>query len=614
MPLLSSVSRRRPRPPLTLGVLVALACLVAETGLGALLQKISPVHALAAPYLIGLVFVTSFWGLWLGLAMALVSTVLFDYFLIPPAWSLTLTRPLDLTILGIFLGIAVLACPLARLARLLSAEVQAREDADLCAELARVLLRAPALGTALPIAATKLARVLGLPSASIRQSAVTASDGHAVFPLHGQGVRATLVVPARIGRPAMRRLQDRVVPALEVLLEAAHERERVSDALRSSCDQLAQVVEEQTALRRLATLVAHAAPPTEIFEAVAREMGQVLDVLHTVVARYDRDGTAVAVGSWNRRSELDAALPVTSRWTLEKGTASEVVWRTWAPARIDSYGGGGRLAALLRERGIVASVACPVVVGCSLWGLVIASASVTDPLPPDTDKRLMKFTELIAAAIANAQSDADLRASRARVVAAADEARRRIERDLHDGTQQRLVSIGLELRQVASAMPSDRDELGRELAGVAKALDEAVIDLQELSRGLHPAALAKGGLKPGLSVLARRCALPVELEVSFSCRFAQQVEVTAYYIVSEALTNAVKHASASAVRVRLDLHRKLLRVSVCDDGGGGADPSRGSGLLGLTDRVEALGGTLSIASPPGRGTSLLAELPFEATG
>jgi signal transduction histidine kinase len=612
MPFVSPALRHRPRPPLAVGLLVALGCLVLETGVGLLLQRVFPLPSLALLYLVGVVLVASVWGVALGFVMAAASTLAYHFFLAPAPLPLFFSRYPDVAMLVVFLAMALLGSALARLARRLSVEVEAREEADLCADLARLLLHAPEPRAVLPAAAEKLARALGLPSAWIRLEAAARDDEHVVFPLRGPYVGACVVVPARTSRRTIRRLRERVVPALEVLLEAACEREEVAGALRASRDQFARVVEEQAALRRLATLVAHAAPSTEVFAAVAREAGNVLGVLHTVVARYEPDGTVVGVGSWIRHSGLSTVLPVASRWEAqEKGTVTELVWRTWAPGRVDLYDGDGKLSTLLRERGITASVGCPIIVGRSLWGLMIASANSAHPLPADTEKRMTDFTELTAAAIANAQSDADLRASRARVVAAADEARRRIERDLHDGTQQRLVAIGLELRGAASGVPDGHDDLRRRLTGSAKALDDALIDLQELSRGLHPAALAKGGLNAGLAALTRRSALPVDLEVDLPCRLADRLELTAYFVVSEALTNAAKHAAASHVRVVVDVYDARVRVSVRDDGGGGADPTRGSGLVGLTDRVEAVGGTLSVTSPPGEGTSLLAELPFE---
>ena len=603
-------SPRRHRPPLLVGILVAVLCLVVETLLGASLSRFTPVLSLGVLYLVGLLLIASLWGLWMGLLMAVASTVVFDYFLIPPARSLRLARREELAILGVFLAIALLACALAQVSRLLSVEVEAREEAVLSAELARLLLRAPELGTALPATARRLAQALELPDASIEPGVFVSDDRHVAFRMHGDDVPATLRVPAGLPRPVMRRLRDRVVPSLEVLLDAARERERVADALRDSRDELARVADEQAALRRLATLIAHGAPPTEVFDAVAGEMGRLLGVMHALVVRYEPDATAVTVGNWNVRADLDATMPLGSHWTLERGTVSELVSRTGAPGRISAYVTNGPLVHRLRERGVVSSVGCPIVVGRCLWGAAIVSSSTEEQLPPDTEARMLEFSELAAAAIANAQGNADLRASRARVVAAADEARRRIERDLHDGTQQRLVSLGLELRGVEDAIPSELEDLRRHLADTAKSLEEAVVDLQELSRGLHPAILAKGGLQPALAVLARRSAVPVELDVTLCGRLAQRYEVTVYYVVSEALTNATKHAFASVVHVGLTVSDGTIRLSIRDDGVGGADASCGSGLIGLTDRVAALGGTMSIVSPNQGGTSLLVELPL----
>jgi signal transduction histidine kinase len=595
---------------LAVGILVAALCLAVETLLGAFLSRFTPVQSLGVVYLIGLLLIASVWGLALGLTMAVASAVVFDYFFIPPAWSLRLTRREDLAILGIFMALALLASALARVSRQLSVEVEAREEAVLSAELARLVLRAPELSTALPATARRLAQALGLPDASIEPGVIPSDDRHVAFRMHGDDVPATLRVPTGLPRPVMRRLRDRVVPSLEVLLDAARERERVADALRDSRDELARVADEQAALRRLATLIAHGAPPTEVFDAVAREMGRLLGARHTLVVRYEPAATAVTVGDWNNHGDIDATMPLGSHWTLERGTVSELVFRTGAPGRVSAYVTNGPFANQLRARGIVSSVGCPIVVGGSLWGLAIASSSTAEPLPPDTETRMMDFTELAAAAIANAQGNADLKASRARVVAAADEARRRIERDLHDGTQQRLVSLGLELRSVEDAIPPELEDLRQQLADTAKSLEEAVVDLQELSRGLHPAVLAKGGLQPALTVLARRSAIPVELDVTLRGRLPQHLETTVYYVVSEALTNATKHAFASVLRVCLTASDGVIRLSIRDDGVGGADASRGSGLIGLTDRVEALGGKLSITSPAQGGTSLLVELPL----
>jgi signal transduction histidine kinase len=229
----------------------------------------------------------------------------------------------------------------------------------------------------------------------------------------------------------------------------------------------------------------------------------------------------------------------------------------------------------------------------------------------DTESRLMGFAELLGTAISNAVSRAELNASRARIVAAADEARRRIGRDLHDGAQQRLVSLGLELLVAAANPASGLEELRAELARASSEVTAALDELREISHGIHPAILTEAGLGPALRALCRRCAIPVELEISTSGRFSERIEVAGYYVVSEVLTNAVKHARASIVRVAVENLHATLRLSIRDDGDGGADPARGSGLVGLYDRVEALGGTILVDSPVGAGTAVLVSLPLD---
>ncbi|WP_329241406.1 GAF domain-containing protein [Actinoallomurus sp. NBC_01490] len=490
--------------------------------------------------------------------------------------------------------------------------MESRREADLSAELARLLLRASDLSTALPATARRLASDLNLPSASIEPEGASSGGTGLTLPIRGEGVNVALRVPAGLPGPVVRRLRERVVPCLQVLLEVACEREKAADALRHSRDELARIAEEQAALRRLATLVAHAAPESEVFHAVACEMGRLLPARHVLIIRYETAATAITVGNWGvSRREIDATMPLGYRWPVERGTVTEAIARTGAPARIDDYGGGGEVVTRLRSFGVRSAVGCPIIVGRSLWGVLIASSSTEERLPPDTEVRMMEFTELAAAAIANAQSNADLKASRARVVAAADEARRRIERDLHDSTQQRLVSLGLEMRCTQAAVPPALSDLRLRIAHAVAGLEETVAELQELSRGLHPAILAKGGLEPALRVLARRSPLPVELDLHLDERLPQRYEVTVYHVVSEALTNAAKHAFASVVRIALTTDDKAIDLSIRDDGVGGADPAHGSGLIGLTDRVEAVGGTITITSRKGTGTTLHVEIPVE---
>jgi signal transduction histidine kinase len=291
---------------------------------------------------------------------------------------------------------------------------------------------------------------------------------------------------------------------------------------------------------------------------------------------------------------------------------ARMVFETGRPARVDSWDdASGPLAVALRDRGVRWSVGTPIMVEGRLWGLMAAGSIVEQRLLPDTDARLAQFTELVATAIANAESRAALAASRARIVAAADEARRRIERDLHDRAQQQLVSLGLELRAAQAAVPPQLGELERDLSRIAERLASVFDELREISHGIHPAILSEEGLGPALRALARRSAVPVELDVRSERRLPEQVEAAAYYVLSEALTNTAKHAHASLVNVELDARDVILQLTIRDDGIGGADSGRGSGLVGLSDRVEALGGTLQITSPAGDGTTLRIEIPLE---
>jgi signal transduction histidine kinase len=290
------------------------------------------------------------------------------------------------------------------------------------------------------------------------------------------------------------------------------------------------------------------------------------------------------------------------------------VFETGRPARMDSYSdAAGRAADVAHAWGIRAAVGVPISVEGQLWGVMIVFSTREERLPPDTEVRLAAFTELVATAIANAEARTALTASRARIVAAADTTRRRMERDLHDGAQQRLVSLALHLRStVRAAVPPGADELKAHLDEAAAEIGALLDELRELARGLHPPALAEGGLRPALKTLARRSAVPVRLDVKADARFPEQVELAVYYVVAEALTNATKHASASVVDVQVETGDGVLRVRIRDDGRGGADPTGGSGLVGLTDRVEALGGRLAVRSPHGVGTTVAVQLPIAA--
>jgi signal transduction histidine kinase len=361
-------------------------------------------------------------------------------------------------------------------------------------------------------------------------------------------------------------------------------------------------------LRRVATLVAQGVPPDEIFSAVSDEVAALFGA-QAGVLRFEHQGLAVVFVGVSKTFEI----PVGTRWEFLPGMASAEVYRTGRSARVDAMdwsSARGPVAAAARRLGIVSSVASPIVVEGRLWGAMIVT-SEAELLPVDTEGRLEKFTELLGTAIANAESRSELAASRRRIVAASDQARRQIERDLHDGTQQRLVSLGLAARTAEADAAAGRGDLRAYLGRIAAGLADAVAELQEVSRGIHPAILSERGLGPALRTLARRSAVPVDLEVRTDARCPEPVEIAAYYVASEALANAMKHAQASQIEMSLATRDGRLLLSIRDDGVGGADPARGSGLAGLTDRVEALGGSIRLHSAPGAGTHIAADLPLE---
>jgi signal transduction histidine kinase len=372
--------------------------------------------------------------------------------------------------------------------------------------------------------------------------------------------------------------------------------------------ELEWLAKEQTSLRRVATLVAEGAAPASLLAVVAEEVARVVNVWFVSIARYEADGTATELASFSQQGE---SFPVGTRWLLDGTNVLADVRESGRPARIDDHSSlEGAIADSVRRLGIRSTVGSPIIVAGRLWGAMVVS-STEELLPETTEARLADFTELVATAIANAESRAELAASRARIVATADSTRRRLERDLHDGAQQQLVSLALELRAAQEAVPVELHEHRAELAHAVEGLTSLLDELREIARGIHPAILAEGGLGPALKTLARRSPVQVELEMRAELRPPEGVEVAAYYVVSEALTNAAKYARASTVHVAVEARDRLLVVSVSDDGEGGADPARGSGLLGLKDRAEAMGGKMSVESPPGGGTSLYVELPLE---
>ena len=365
--------------------------------------------------------------------------------------------------------------------------------------------------------------------------------------------------------------------------------------------------EEQAALRRVATLVARTSPPTELLTAVTEEAGRLLHADYATMNRYGPDGTVSVVAVWNSAGPL---FPVGSRWSLGGRNVNTTVFETGRAARIDDYAdASGPAAEAAHEIGLRAAVGVPVTVEGRLWGVMFV-ASRAEPLPAGTEARLAGFTELAGTAIANAEAQAALTASRARIVATADATRRRIERNLHDGAQQRLVSLALDLRAAEAAAPPGAGELMQQLEGLAAGMDGVLDDLREIARGLHPAILADGGLPPALKTLARRSAIPSRLDIQVGRRLPEPVETAAYYTVAEALTNTAKHARATTADIHVTESDGLLHLRVHDNGRGGADFRHGSGLVGLKDRAEALGGHLHLHSPPGEGTTLDVTLPL----
>jgi signal transduction histidine kinase len=390
---------------------------------------------------------------------------------------------------------------------------------------------------------------------------------------------------------------DRLRPFTDLLGTATGNTEAWSEVRR--------LVDEQTALRRVATLVARGAGPRDVFTTVADELGRVLEVDVACVVRYEPDATATVVAAYGD----DAPWPVGSTLPLDGAGIAEQVFRARRPLRSDGFEGApGALATVVREGHNAPGAGAPIMIGDRLWGAAVAT-SASAALPTAAERRLGSFADLIATAITNAETRAELNASRARVVAASDETRRKLEQDLHDGIQQRLVTLAIRARVTSAATSDVPPEVRKELSQLSDDLVVALDELRETARGIHPAILTEAGLGPALKALARRSTVPVRLDVTLGSRLDQALEVAVYYVASEALTNAVKHARATVIDVSLNCRNGTACLSVRDDGIGGVDPTGGFGLLGLKDRVEALAGHLTILSPPGKGTTVVARLP-----
>lgn len=714
-------------PHPALGIVVSAALIATESVLAVLLTRVAPGETFALVYLVGVLAVSLVWEFGLAVATSIASALAFDYFHDwPPGFSPAGAQ--NWVTAAAFLVVALSVNTVALVARSRADEaVQRRREADLGAELARLMLRSGGSKSAMDAAADHLAYVLGLPFADL-EPAVVLSDRHRCAIALAEG--ATLLVPAGLPAHTMQRLRERVVPSLEELLRATRELEAINCALEASrrdlerffelssdllciagpdgfykrinpgfekilgyptqellarpfldfvhpadrlrtsaaLDELTrgnpiaqfesrfvckdgsarwvewntvpergvlyaagrdvterresqQMIEtshaalrvlakQQASLRRVATLVAQGATPSRVFTAVTDELARVLGGYTTCLYRYDPDGRSTLIAS--HTGPGIEPTQVGTHISLEGENVAAMVLTSGRAARMDSYrDANGPAAALTRDVGINSEVGVPIVVGGHLWGVASVGSAGTDPLPPDTESRMGDFTELVATAIENAQTRAQLTASRTRIVTAADDARRRLERDLHDGAQQRLVSLGLALRSAEASVTSEPAKLKDQISDIVAGLDGISAELREISRGIHPAILSSGGLGPALKALARRSVVPVDLELSLGSRVPETTEVTAYYVAAEALTNTAKHAHASEIYMHARTDAAKLELTVRDDGIGGADSGKGSGLIGLRDRVEARGGWMDITSHSGTGTAIHVEIPLE---
>jgi signal transduction histidine kinase len=421
-------------------------------------------------------------------------------------------------------------------------------------------------------------------------------------PSFTSAVASPLVVEGKLWGAMSVSAPGRLPPDTEARLERFTDIIATAIANADSRKALATLAAEQAGLRRIATQVAQGLGPEEIFAAVTEEVAAAVGAT-TVVMRFDHESQAAVIVGVSKETEL----PIGMRWELSEGMAPTAVYRNRRPARVDNTDWSRctpPVADAAKRLGIVSQVATPIFVDGRLWGVIMTNGRTR--LPADVEQRTERFSELVATAIANAESKYELAASRRRIVSAGDEARRRIERDLHDGIQQRLVELTFRARALLRKSPDAVAPAAVELAeGLAAVSDE----LREIARGIHPTILSEAGLGPALRALARRSTLPIEVDVRIEGRFPKEVEAAAYYVASEALANVAKHSQANLVELAAEQDGGVLTVSVRDDGVGGVDPSRGSGILGLKDRIEALGGSVLISSAAGEGTVLSVSLP-----
>jgi PAS domain S-box-containing protein len=603
-------------PPLKFGLMVVASVVVAETLILYPLKVLAPENTLGLVYALGVLVVAIVWGFWLAAATSIVSVLAFDFFHLPPIFSLTPTSAWDVVALTIYLILAMLASTVSERARADVAEAyQRRREFERFFNLSSDLMAIRGTDGYFKRVNPAFEQTLGYS----RQELLGRRFRDIVDPAHERPALDILDEPSSRGGPV--RFEDRCLRSdgtvvwLDWTVASDHgviygvarditKRRRQQHELRVLAD-------HQASLRRVATLVARGVAPSEVFSAVAAELALCLGMHHSCLFRYENDGAGVLLAAGKDPGWMK--VPIGTRVSFEGDNIPAIVYRTGRTTRMDSHRleqARGVGSAYLRKLGVRSTVGAPIVVAGRLWGVAGVASTQADRLAPDIEARMADFTELVATAIANAQTRAELTASRVRIVAAADDARRRFERDLHDGAQQRLVALGLELRAVQAGQPVEARALKQQISNIVDGLTAVSKEVQEISRGIHPAILSNGGLGPALKALARRSTVPAELQVSVDRRLPDSAEVAAYYIVAEALTNAAKHAQASVVNVCVEIRSGDLHLAIRDDGIGGADTAKGSGLIGLVDRVEACGGKMTITSHAGRGTSLHVGIPL----
>ena len=655
------------------GLVVGAAAIAVVSAVIALLNQFLPLLSLTGLYLFAIVPVAIGWGFLVAGIVAVASSLTFAYFIAPPVHSFRVAESDTATAFVISIITAYVVSELARRVQAGANEARLRAQqaeqaqrgqsrlAEEQAALRRVatlvaadapsseLFRAVAAEAGTLLAADLAALVRYEPEDAVYAVAGWGGEGEEPeiagrWPTEPEGLAATISTtaqPARqdgwegvpgafaafvrgklgvrssVGSPIVvegrvwgalflhSRRRDPFPPDTESRLADFTDLVATSMAHAQARAEVRRLADEQTALRRVATLVANAVPISELFEAVTREVGLQCDADLARMERFEPHGEVTAIAAWARES--GSQLAVGKSFPLEGASIAAEVYETGRPARVDTYvGASGPIAHEAQLLGIRSSVGCPITVGGRAWGVIAASTRREEPFPPNTESRISDFTELVATAVSNAEARADLVASRARLLTEGDEARRRVVRDLHDGAQQSLVTAILTLK---GAHEQEDHERARALLG--EALDhaeQANAELRELAHGILPAALARGGLAAGVKALVRRLHMPVSVDVP-SGRFPAEIEASAYFVVAEALTNVSKHSGARSADVTAWIEDSVLRVDVRDDGVGGARRD-GNGLLGLDDRVAALGGQLRIDSPPGRGTLIAVALPI----